>query len=202
MTVCILSACGRGGNDYVDGIIVFDNAKEYPELDLKLSDVADLSYIPLKSADEVYLVEEFSWRGNYAYVDGDEVYLTDSSTSGVFVFDTSGNPLRKLSRPGRGPGEYGQGLLDFWPEPERNSVCVIGTTNVILEYDIESFEFLNTYQYGSRMKPSEIISLNRDYSIGKKKASLQRNRPCNVVLYLFETRLETATITSENGETF
>ncbi len=73
--VCILAACGRGGSDYVDGVIVFDNSMDYPELDLRLSDVADITYIPLKGLDEGYPVTPFRWEGNNAYIDGNEMTI-------------------------------------------------------------------------------------------------------------------------------
>ncbi len=164
--ICTLAACGRGGGDYVDGVIVFDNAKNYPELDLKLSDVADVTYIPLKGVEEGYLVTPFNWFGNNAYIDDDEIYFKSRNSETIYVFDMSGNPVRQLDRRGRGPGEYGVLIYNFWMEPERNSVCVIGTDYMLKEYDATSFEFkVNGHQFEFADGPTDMLSLNSEYSI-------------------------------------
>jgi hypothetical protein len=164
-------ACGHTGGDFVDGVIVFDNSKTYPELELKLSDVADITYIPLKGVDEGYPVSaQFKYQGNNACIYDDEIYFISNSTV-LCVFDMSGNPVRQLDRRGRGPEEYGQGILNFWVEPETNSVYVVGDNRMIVEYDASSFEFKGRYPRGFESTPSDIISLNRDY------LAIHRKRP-------------------------
>lgn len=44
----LLSACTYSRYDVNDDVIIFDYRKQYPVLELKLSDLADISYVPLK----------------------------------------------------------------------------------------------------------------------------------------------------------
>lgn len=188
--VCALSACGRGGNDCVDGIIVFDNSKDYPELDLKLSDVADVTYIALKGVNEGYPVDaQFKFEGKNAYIHEDEIYFISNARE-IYVFDIFGTPLRQLNRIGRGPEEYGDGILNFWSEPDNNSVCVIGTNNLIKEYDAESFKFKSSFPYEFSSRPTDVISLNRDYLILHGKRPLSREiSPVTYHLFLKSNRM-------------
>lgn len=41
------SACTVQNSDVAERVIRFDNSKVYPSLNLKLSDLADVSYVPL-----------------------------------------------------------------------------------------------------------------------------------------------------------
>ena len=49
----LFCACVSESTDVKDGVIIFDSSKEYPHKDLKLSDLADVSFIPLGGEDSV-----------------------------------------------------------------------------------------------------------------------------------------------------
>jgi hypothetical protein len=165
ISVCAFVSCGQEGKDYVDGVIVFDNSKNYPELDLRLSDVADVTYIPLRGEDEGYLVSQFDWNGNLAFIDGDEIYFLSDNNGVVYVYDMSGNPLRKLDRRGRGSQEYGSYIRDFWVSRESNSLYVHGDLGTILEYDATSFDFKRRVPLPLDVLPHSIVPFGDDYAL-------------------------------------
>jgi hypothetical protein len=188
LLTCALTACGGGGDaDLVDGVIVFDNSKEYPELDLKLSDVADITYIPLKGLDDGYRVAgQLSSAGAVAYIDGDENVYFNNNTDALYSFDISGNPVRQLDRRGRGPGEYPMGLLAFWVEPESNSLWLRGVSNKIVEYDLTTYEFKSEDEPGFGTAQS-VLSLNRNYWVAYRQVMLRdtKNNVNPPAFYLF-----------------
>lgn len=115
--------------------IVFDYNKNYPEKELKLSDVADVRYIRLKGVDEGYIVREEDGSGGIIFIDesAGRLYLR-YRLEGICIFDMDGNPVRKLNRQGRGPQEY-LNLLKFWVEPENNSIYCFDFNRSLLSYD-------------------------------------------------------------------
>jgi hypothetical protein len=169
LILCLGVSCGDH-RDYADEIIVFDNTTNYPETDLKLSDVADITYIPLKGLNEGYPIGSLGNKGGNIYVDEDEgvIYLKQGSTD-IYVYDMSGNPLRKLSRVGRGPQEY-EYVASFWVEPETNSIYVTSGL-FLLEYDNKSFDFkrkINLLRLSESVMHS-MVPLNSNYAIVDNK---------------------------------
>ena len=100
----ILVSCNRNKSDYINEIIVFDNTIDYPETKLKLSDIAEIQYIPLKGINEGYLVGNLNNKGNNIQVVGNNIYLATEEK--LYVYDKNGNPIRQLAKIGKGPEEY------------------------------------------------------------------------------------------------
>ncbi|MDR2911854.1 MAG: 6-bladed beta-propeller [Alistipes sp.] len=185
LSVCILAACGQGGGDYVDGVIVFDNSIDYPVLDLRFSDVAEVTYVPLKGVDEGYLLGSMYQYGNEISIDEDDIYIRQEN-GGIYVFDRLGNPLRKLDRRGRGLGEWGQGNFNFWVEPESNSVYVQGMLGVFEYDDAASFDFKRGGSPEFMSSVPRIAPLNRDYVILHYRHE-SRNAPNPIPFSLMST---------------
>jgi hypothetical protein len=170
LAICALAAC-KPSADYVDGVIVFDNAIDYPEINLKLSDIVDIEYIPLKGMEQGYLIDSRGTVGNGIYIDEDEIYIKQSvfpPSEGIYVFDRSGNPLRLLRRSGRGPEEYGAFLMYSWIEPKTNSIYISGLQG-IYEYDATTFDFRRNIWPKYDFSIPQIAPLNSEYVIVSNK---------------------------------
>jgi hypothetical protein len=98
-----LMACGRGGGAG-GGVIVFDYKTNYPASDLTLADVADVEFIPIGTSDDFLMSGRTNAKAGEAYVSDQFVIYKDNDQ--LFMFDRQGNPIRKIGRAGRGPGEY------------------------------------------------------------------------------------------------
>lgn len=125
-------ACHKNTSDISP--IVFDYYKSYPELDIKLSDVAQIKYIPLKGGEQNYILSgEMMWGELYVDEEAEKIYVSQNRK--IYVYDMSGNPVRVLAKEGRGPGEY-LTIIRFWVEKENNEVyCYDGEQDTFTIYD-------------------------------------------------------------------
>ena len=98
--------CGCNHNNLESSdLITIDAYKNYPKLDLKLSEIADVSYIPLKT-DDVLMSDRSMTRR--IFVHKDKIYIGDyyPDNPKLVVFDRNGNLVQFVGSMGRGPGEY------------------------------------------------------------------------------------------------
>ena len=102
-----LIGCHSSNQSVTNGLILLDANKDDGVAKLKLSDIADITYIPLEFGPEQIL-----W-GSYLRVRGlfvfdDKFLLVDSDPLSlkIVVYDFSGQPLFTIGSSGRGKGEY------------------------------------------------------------------------------------------------
>lgn len=117
----IFSSCS---SQYNDGIVKVDTNKNYPLLDIKLSDIADVDFIPLQPGkDSFYFVNGSVTR--QIYIMKDKIILGDSNEEDpkLLVYDFIGEPLYKIGEIGRGPGEF-SGSFSFVVDTLSNEIIV------------------------------------------------------------------------------
>ena len=78
-----------------------DTSKEYPEKEINLKDIADVSYVYLNSKSDDYL-----FKGQIEYVTENRIVVIDRSSQSVLFFSKDGNPVSRFNRKGQGPEEY------------------------------------------------------------------------------------------------
>jgi len=104
-----MSCTGHKSIDVADGVIQFNPTRDYPEIDLNLSDIADVEFVQLKDSDSAFIFQPFFTYNTYI---GDSCIIVgnytprDFSSFGIYRFDRRGNFLNKISGYGRGPGEF------------------------------------------------------------------------------------------------
>lgn len=75
---CIcLSGCRT--SEKAPDLIVVDFSQDYPLLDLKLSDIADISYIPLQGKDSARLLSHGSSLQKHIHIDEEHIFVGDFS---------------------------------------------------------------------------------------------------------------------------
>lgn len=92
---------------WYDGEIpfIFDEKETYPETKIRLSELAEPSYIPLGINDDVILRLRGTCEGHEYFVTPDFVYLQEEQSQ-LYVFKKDGTPVKKISHQGGGPEEY------------------------------------------------------------------------------------------------
>ena len=100
----LLFSCNHATNE----VVVFDARNNYPVLDLKLSDIADVEYIKLNHLQEDILLRKIDNEGRALFITDEKIFLVD--TRRLFVYDRTGNLIFHIDREGRGPGEYVMGF--------------------------------------------------------------------------------------------
>lgn len=84
---------------------VFDEKTDYPETKIRLSELADLSYIPLGINDETILRLRGTCEGNEFFMTEDKIYLQEEE-SVLYIFKKDGTPIKSINRQGGGPEDY------------------------------------------------------------------------------------------------
>lgn len=116
-------------------LIVFDYNQSYPEIYLRLSDVADVRYIKMGGVDKEFMISARSVLAEDFYVNEQTERIYTVQGEQLLMYDMSGNPLRRLIRVGRGPQEY-LSLFSFRVDEDNNTVSVYDMRgNSFLEYD-------------------------------------------------------------------
>ena len=95
-------------------------------------------YIPLSAGDGKYLFGQ----ADKVVLSNDRIYVMDSRSRRIIVFDMEGNPIANVGRQGRGPGEYIT-IADFDVDEKGNVIVVDGNQDVLLTYD-KNYDFLSS----------------------------------------------------------
>lgn len=104
----ILFGCQTGNQKVYDDLILLDANQDKDRVDLMITDIADVSYIPLKFGEENVLVGTSFGVGRNIFVSRNEIFLGDISQGSpkLVTYNFDGEPTRIFGSYGRGPGEY------------------------------------------------------------------------------------------------
>ena len=83
------------------GLPSIDVGKGYPEKEVILTDIADITYVHLNSQNPDYL-----YRGGVKYITENSIVVVDISSGSVLFFSKDGNPKSRFNHYGQGPEEY------------------------------------------------------------------------------------------------
>ena len=88
-------------NSSKKGLPYIDSRKNYPEKELILTDIADVSYLHLNADDRDYL-----YSGGIRCVTEKTIVVYDNSSHTILFFSKDGKPKSRFNRRGRGGEEY------------------------------------------------------------------------------------------------
>ena len=153
-----LASC-QGGKEAVNQALpVIDMNEDYPEKEIVLQDIADISYIPLETNDE------FLFDGSVEVVTDQYVITKGHRGNDVCFFSRQGKALNRIHRVGNGPGEYKDiGSIDVNPA---NGELYLKEMNrqQIHVYSLDGkFKHSFTFPEGKRM--SRMCLFSPDYLI-------------------------------------
>lgn len=84
---------------------IFNVKNDYPETNIRLSDLSDALYIPLETKADLLLRQRGTCEGNEYFLTNDCIYAQEEQ-SAIYIFDRNGKFLWKIDRQGGGPEEY------------------------------------------------------------------------------------------------
>lgn len=164
----LLMACCRDSLD--SGLIEINTQKEYPVSNLKLSDVAQVTYVPLRMGKDSILFGNIGSKGVCVF--DKTIFLLSSSgvsqQSKIIQYDMSGNPLSVISRIGNGPEEYIH-IRNFFIDKKRKEIFLWDAQlNKLLVYD-----FHGNFKRGKKTTNSysTLCEVNDDYMVGYQAIS-------------------------------
>ncbi|MDD4637516.1 MAG: 6-bladed beta-propeller [Bacteroidales bacterium] len=112
-------------------IKVSDFGKKYDFYDV----IKDIEFVPLEMTDEsiVGSVSNIQFYKNF-------ILFYDNQTRSIFIFDDKGKYIRKISRVGKGPGEYND-INDFCVHPQTGMITIATDSRKIITYSFDLKEF-------------------------------------------------------------
>lgn len=84
----------------------YDYTERPPQVELKLSDLADVEYVPLQIGDGFLVSDLIDARGLLFCVTREYIFAKDNPSRSLLIFDRQGRPVRRIDRYGKGPQEY------------------------------------------------------------------------------------------------
>ena len=147
----LFCACVSESTDVKDGVIIFDSSKEYPHKDLKLSDLADVTFIPLGGEDSVNFLTYSTSLPKSTYIDSSRIIMGDfspwrdvvsKSNKSIYFFDSSGKFERSMGIWDKYKGNY----------PSFNRMAVLPSQEKVIAYSI-SYE------------PGELVEFSYDGNV-------------------------------------
>ena len=78
-----------------------DVKNDYPEKEINLTDIADVTYIQLNEESD-----DFIYKGSINYVTQNTIVVVDRSSNSVSFFSKDGSPKSRFNRKGQGPEDY------------------------------------------------------------------------------------------------
>ena len=100
LLVTLLSGC-TSKKQSPDDLPYIDVRKNYPEKEIVLTDIADITYLHLNTQDD-----DFLYKGYIKYVTENTYLVVDVVTNSILFFSKDGNPISRFNRYGQGPEEY------------------------------------------------------------------------------------------------
>lgn len=113
--ILLLSACTYSRYDVNDDVIIFDYRKQYPVLELKLSDLADISYVPLKGEDSINFLTNVYDLSENIYIDNDWIIIGDclpnkdiepKNDNIIYLFDKDGYFARSFKKGSKSSNDW------------------------------------------------------------------------------------------------
>ncbi|RHR62297.1 6-bladed beta-propeller [Parabacteroides sp. AF17-28] len=160
---CILilfAVCScKKANDDTTKLIVVDVAKDYPQKEIYLQDIADVEYIPLATSDSILV------NSSPSIVSDKGIVTRGGKVGEILLFDAKGQELQgRICRRGQGPEEYNAIIFNIvdW---KRKEVFIADYTSLKV-YDF-SGNYLRTLIEEDIMKMN-ILNLNDDYLLCNK----------------------------------
>ncbi|MDL2265413.1 6-bladed beta-propeller [Parabacteroides sp. OttesenSCG-928-G07] len=100
MASLILYGCSSSQPTQGD-VIQIDVTKNYPEKEIKLTDIADVSYVRFDAEQDEYL-----FQGYPVSITANNIVILDSRIGDFYFFTKEGKPKSTFNRRGNGPEEY------------------------------------------------------------------------------------------------
>ena len=152
-----------------NGPVTLDLTQKLPEREIVLQDVADVSYIPLETTDEVLL-------GRYRKI----AAITDNlilaiNQEGVVVFHADGTILSHFNKKG-GSGQEYTGISQFYFDDKTKEIYIANNEQARIQvYDPEG-KYIRTIAYPYRLSTAFFKKMNDKFLIFENNITIDTKR--------------------------
>ena len=167
MLLALLSTACGSGNKEASELPQIDVNTSYPEKEICLQDVAEVSYIALDSQDDLL------FNGFVGSLSDKGIVIFDASNQRLLYFDEQGKFLNPIGRKGEGPEEYSKvfkALVDW----DKNEVLVLNSYSQSLVYSLDG-TFKRRLTFESDVNPSDVYYWSDGQFVSYRKAYLDED---------------------------
>jgi hypothetical protein len=128
LIILVVSAIGCSSDKQIkSGLPSIDVRKDYPEKEIILTDIADITYVHLNSQNSDYL-----YRGDVKYITENSIVVVDISSGSVLFFSKDGTPKSRFNHYGQGPEEYSSANFHVVYDEKEDDLYIIdsGSLNI------------------------------------------------------------------------
>jgi hypothetical protein len=162
----LTTACGSG-NKEVSELPQIDVNTNYPEKEICLQDVAEVSYVALDSQDDLL------FNGSVGSLSDKGIVIYDGSNQRLLFFDKQGKFLNSVDRKGQGPEEYSmmfKALVDW----DKDEVLVLNSYSQSVVYSLDG-TFKRRLTFESDVNPSDVYYWSDGQCVSYRKAYLDED---------------------------
>jgi hypothetical protein len=121
LIILVASAIGCSPDKQLkSGLPSIDVRKDYPEKEILLTDIADITYVHLNSQNYDYV-----YRGGVKYITENSIVVVDISSGSVLFFSKDGTPKSRFNHYGQGPEEYSSPNFSIVYDEKEDDLYVI-----------------------------------------------------------------------------
>ena len=143
-----------------------DVRKDYPEKEIVLTDIADVTYLCLNSDDEDYL-----YGGDIVYVAQNTIVVYGK---GILFFSKDGKPKSRFNRSGQGPEEYTRVSYILYDEATDDVYIFEAFSNYIKVYS-SSGEYKRKLTLPQRINDGEMVLFDDQSILVYDNSKMWRN---------------------------
>ena len=158
-------ASGCSSNKQEDSLPCIDITKSYPDKEIVLTDIADVTYLCLNSKNDEYL-----YKGVIHCVTKNTIVIMDNLSGKILFFGKDGNPKSQFNRKGSGPEEYVSSTRVIYDE-ENDDVFVYSFSLDVKVYS-STGEYKRKIIFPEEAIPNPIVPFD-DESLFLYDASIQ-----------------------------
>ena len=182
MLLTVFAGCSSNKRSKAE-LACIDITKNYPEKEIFLTDIADITYLYLNSDDDDYL-----YSGSISYLTKNTVVVYSRISGDILFFSRDGIPKSRFNRKGQGPEEYVNALGIIYDEVT-DDVFVNRMRDIQVYSSTGEYKRKINYPQGS-MTDGTIVSLD-EHSLFFYDMGIETKRAMPDEAYLSENILVT-----------
>ena len=155
LTTCLLIGCSSDKLSN-NGIPCIDTRENYPEKEMMLTEIADVSYVHLSKENDDYL-----YRGRINCVTENTIVVFDNSSSSMLFFSKDGTPKSRFNRFGQGQQDYSRMVSKILYDEPADEVFVSALTGNKIQVYSSTGEYRRTLTLPQGVFMEEIISFDQ-----------------------------------------
>ena len=167
MLLALLSTACGSGNKEASELPQIDVNTNYPEKEICLQDVAEVSYVALDSQDDLL------FNGSVKSVSDKGIVIYDASNQRLLFFDNQGKFLNPVGRKGQGPEEYPM-MFTVFVDWDNNEIVVFCSQSQIVVYSLDG-TFKRRVTFDSNVNPGDVYGWSDGQFVSYRKGVLDKD---------------------------